>query len=209
MGVYNLRRIIISITALLCLGLCMNIKVFASNANPNAKVYHGSGDNQSLFDAVDEAVDNQNQNIDDEAMKSGISAIDGTIGVLISFIIYLIFAFLGFTTATDLLYIGFPGIRPTLYSSSSQSNGQMGMQGMNNGNSDSKSGTCLISNELRQQVEMTGDYINMKEYFKARAVSIVLTVVILFILVGSTFFTDFGLNIGALIYDFVSSLLGF
>lgn len=58
------------------------------------------------------------------------------------------------------------------------------------------------------QVGTTNSNIMLK-YFKRRAVSIVVIVVVFMLLVTSTVFTDFGLDIGSMIYRQAAKFLGF
>lgn len=66
----------------------------------------------------------------------------------------------------------------------------------------------LISRELQSLIgtnsntgKIQGNVI--KNYFKRRALSIVFSVIVLMILVTTSLFTDFGLNIGQAILDFL------
>lgn len=66
----------------------------------------------------------------------------------------------------------------------------------------------LISRELQSLIgtnsntgKIQGNMI--KNYFKRRALSIVFSVIVLMILVTTSLFTDFGLNIGQAILDFL------
>lgn len=91
-------------------------------------------------------------------------------------------------------------------------------------------GRCFISSELRSLVNagqvgmpmmsnafggigMPNQVANTNSnliltYFKRRIVSIVLIVVVFMLLVTSTVFTDFGLNIGNMLYRYVTKFLG-
>lgn len=73
---------------------------------------------------------------DKEVMETTGNTITSKAGVVISVIIYIFFALIGFTTACDLLYIAVPPIRPLLYSkgnNNSQSQGFNNQGGNNNG----------------------------------------------------------------------------
>lgn len=67
---------------------------------------------------------------DKEVMETTGNTITSKAGVVISVIIYIFFALIGFTTACDLLYIAVPPIRPLLYSKGNNNNSQS--QGFNN-----------------------------------------------------------------------------
>lgn len=126
---------------------------------------------------------------DSEKMAEYVPQIQSTTGTVVSVIIYLIFALTASTTACDLLYIGIPGLRPTLCPS------------------EDKKG--LVSAEARSLT--SNPQVNesiVVRYFKRRAVSIVYMVVVLMLLVTTSLFTDMGLNIGELIYKGVRSFLG-
>lgn len=58
---------------------------------------------------------------DSDTMNTANSWIGSHLGVLLSVIIYLIFALTFFTTACDLAYIAVPPLRPFLYSGGSDS----------------------------------------------------------------------------------------
>lgn len=47
------------------------------------------------------------------------------------------------------------------------------------------------------------------EYFKLRAKALVFIVIVVILLIQSTVFTDFGLNIGEAIFDWVKNFLGY
>lgn len=110
------------------------------------------------------------------------------------------------------------------------SNGLGGQQGVASQNADSQvpKGRCFISNELKSLVRggqlgaVNSQYAGMPGmqmptpnrnimlmYLKRRAVGIVLVVVVFMLLITSTVFTDFGLNIGNMIYRYAAKLLGF
>ena len=76
----------------------------------------------------------------------------------------------------------------------------------NSNNSKDSKNICLISSELQQMVSFNN--LDVKEYLKRRSISIIVTVTILIILVSSTIFTDIGINIGQLIFDYICSLFG-
>jgi hypothetical protein len=83
-------------------------------------VDHGSGDDQSISDAFSNYTDTTKP--DSEQMTKYRGSITSTVGVVLSVIIYLIFALTVFTTACDLLYIAIPPIRPYLYNPTGSSN---------------------------------------------------------------------------------------
>lgn len=162
---------------------------------------------------------------DANAMWKAQSLIGRTIGVALSVIMYIFFAMTFFTTACDLAYIGVPPIRALLYEPSN--GGQV-----TDTNVQARRGRCLVSNELRSllglgnatsaaprggynryggtaqfQTGMTNSNVALA-YLKRRAVGVVLIVAVFMLLVTSTVFTDFGLNIGQMVYSWVSGLLG-
>lgn len=203
-----------------------------------------NGNEQSIIDVMKKKPGSEAP--DAEIMGQAQSVIGSTIGVALSVIIYVFFAMTAFTTACDLLYIGVPAIRPTLYDEPvgmpGMSRMPMGMPGMmqssmgnNQGmtNPQAPKGRCFISRELKSLVRSgqmnsrnaSGSYNMcggsrpmqagaqnpniMLAYVKRRAVSIVIIIAVFMLLVTSTVFTDFGLNIGNMIYQKAASLLGF
>ena len=76
----------------------------------------------------------------------------------------------------------------------------------------------LISKELRQLINENQNAGNgvlrpsknlALAYLKKRAVNVIFMVIVLMLLVTTSLFTDFGLNVGEAIYQKLSSLLGF
>ena len=195
------KSFITAVLIIICINI-FNVNVFASGVN------HGSADDQSLSDMMTTVPEEYNENIDANVMQGSMSAIDSTVGLAISVLLYLIFAGLGFTTACDLLYIAVPGLRPSMYSGSSGGmiGGFGGMQGgMQNGTSEKQ--ICLVSSEIRSLVD--NNCLTLKNYFKSRAVAITITVAILLLLVTTSVFTDFGLNIGRFVFDVFKNILAF
>jgi hypothetical protein len=81
------------------------------------KVENGSGstDKGSLSNVLN---NQSNVKVDSNVMENANSQISSLAGTILSVIIYIIFAGLGFTTACDLAYIALPPIRPFLYNPS-------------------------------------------------------------------------------------------
>lgn len=200
------------------------------------EIDNGSGSDGSIADVFKGY--SKTTKPDSEVMADVRKNITSPIGTLISVIMYLIFAFTGFTTVTDLAYIAIPPIRSILcpanggnangYSSYTRESADKAAQ---RGDMASAASRSWISSELRSLVSnvqtngqtsqdrnftaTTGTNLmqNKKnllvEYFKRRAVGIIYTVVILMLLVTTSLFTDLGLNIGQSIYNVVSKFLGF
>ena len=165
-------------------------------------------EDQSLSDIMREVPKEQNENIDTNVMDSAQDKIGNTIGVLTSVVIYLIFAGIAFTTSCDLMYIAVPMSRQYLNTKSQnqQSNSMYGQQNQSQG-------YCLVSDTVmqilnQQQRQMTSGYL-CKEYLKRRSVTVIIGVIVLMLLVTTSVFTDFGLNIGAWFYYSLKSLLAF
>lgn len=227
------------------------------------KVEGGSGSQGSISDEFKNY--SSTTTPDGETMQKVNTKVSSVTGTAISVIMYLIFAFTGFTTACDLLYISMPPLRSVLcpanggyangYSSYTRESadkasqrGDMAKAAMLhrqaddiemhgngiahvNGKNGSAAPRSWISSELRSlvsNVQTNGQIsqdrnftattgINLMqskknllvEYFKRRAVGIIYMVVVLILLVTTSIFTDLGFNIGELIFEKVSSFLGF
>lgn len=188
-----------------------------------------NGKEQSIIDVFKNKPGSERP--DGVVMGEAQDIIGKTIGVGLSVIIYVFFAMTAFTTACDLAYIGIPAVRGFMYSGGGNGSGmQSGNQyggihqgpGMpphhhhgpnpqNPGSGERKS-VCLISQDLRSMVNpQTGSMPPnmMVTYLKRRAVSIVIIVVVFMLLVTSTVFTDFGLNVGSMLYSNAAKFLGF
>ena len=100
------------------------------------KVDHGSNnDYGNLSDTFRDVAKMDNEYFDGKVLDKANKEITTFTVMLLSIIIYLIFAMTAFTTACDLLYIGFPPIRPYLYDENTrQSNQMMGNYVGQNGN---------------------------------------------------------------------------
>lgn len=210
----------------------------------NGQLYQvelGSGAAQSIIDVIKSRPNSEVP--DTEIMGRVNEGVSGTVGLAISVIIYIFFAMTAFTTACDLLYIGVPGIRPTLWEQPAMA-GPGGMHMHPGGphghpmhptgrvpEEGRSGGRCLISSEL-QQIMRQSQQMNMRPggpmmqgqqyrqtgamnqniiltYLKRRAVSIVIIVVVFMLLVTSSVFTDFGLNIGNMLYQNAAKFMGF
>ena len=169
----------------------------------------GSGNKDTSITDVMGTWGSQNKP-DAETMKEVTSWSQGKIGLLTSALLYIIFGALFFTTACDLLYIGVPASRQLLYKQDTQQNNMMGYQNnsmMSNMSQQRQQGQqtkqhCFISPELKNIMSITqqnplstSDIIHI--YFKKRAFSIGLTAFALITLIGTSLWTDMGLNIGA------------
>lgn len=169
----------------------------------------GSGNQDTSITDVMGTWGSQNKP-DAETMKEVTSWSQGKIGLLTSALLYIIFGALFFTTACDLLYIGVPASRQVLYKQDTQQNNMMGYQNnsiMSNMSQQGQQGQqtkqhCYISPELKNIMSITqqnplstSDIIHI--YFKKRAFSIGLTAFALITLIGTSLWTDMGLNIGA------------
>lgn len=172
-----------------------------------------TGNSQSIIDVFKHKPGSDKP--DSEVMGRTNDFISKTIGVALSVIIYVFFAMTAFTTACDLAYIGVPAVRPLMYEQGGAGAAASG-QGQVQGGSESKS-RCLISSELRSIMNIGQGNAKtvipssniMVTYLKRRAVSIVIIVVVFMLLVTSSVFTDFGLNIGSMIYQTAAEFLGF
>lgn len=175
----------------------------------------------SLTDAIKSAKDSS---ILDEEDSKTVGRLGGNIssaaGNVTSFLIYVMFAFCFVTSAFDLLYISAPPLRPVLWNRSSgvaqtqnfgSSNGMQGQQYNNNQLGQSQQGEqskkwCLVSDELKYVMNYQNNMPQkalIMSYFKKRAYAVIVIVVVVFLLIGSSVFTDFGLNIGEMLLSFV------
>lgn len=172
-----------------------------------------NGNSQSIMDVFKNKPGSERP--DSEVMGRTNDFISKTIGVALSVIIYVFFAMTAFTTACDLAYIGVPAVRPLMYEQGGSWAVAHG-QGQVQGSSETKS-RCLISSELRSimnigqgnaQTVIPSSNI-MVTYLKRRAISIVIIVAVFMLLVTSSVFTDFGLNIGSMLYQTAAKFFGF
>lgn len=152
-------------------------------------------DNGSLTDVIKGYSDTTKvSGQDKENLNNYGGKISNKVGYFTSFVLWCIFALIGFTTACDFLFICVPFLRIHMYKP-------------NSGGSDSNSKEwCLISNELKYimsncQVTSTGALVIM--YSKKRAFSVIYTVVVIVLLILSSVITDFGFNIGGLLLSLV------
>lgn len=74
---------------------------------------YASSDEMDIFDVMNEY--GQHNDVDSRVMTEATSGLQNTAGRLMSAIIYLLFAMVGFNTAVDMLYISVPFLRPYLY----------------------------------------------------------------------------------------------
>lgn len=156
------------------------------------KVDDGSGSKGSITDSFKNYSDTITP--DGETMQKVNTKVSSITGTAISVIMYLIFAFTGFTTACDLLYISMPPLRSVLYpvnggyssntmgamnnSNMARVHQQAGNVEMNgaetvniNGRNDSAAPRCWISRELRSLVSnvQTNGQISQGRNFTATA----------------------------------------
>lgn len=79
-----------------------------------SKIY--ASEEMDIFDVMTEH--GQPSDVNESVMEEANTVLQNTVGKLMSVVIYLIFAMVGFNTAVDLLYISVPFTRPFLYSGS-------------------------------------------------------------------------------------------
>lgn len=96
-------------------------------------------------------------NPDEVVMNEGTDAINSTVGYAITILIMVFFAGLTLTTATDLLWIGVPALRPVLYDSNSDTNNV-------NLTSSVMHGIAQSQNNLAQRAMMRGDIASANRY---------------------------------------------
>lgn len=167
----------------------------------------------SLKDAISGAKSSGHLNEEDGKTVSQIGGhMSSALGNVTSFLIYVIFAFCFVTSATDILFISVPPLRPTLWKQTQSAGGmnnmqnhQVGMHGHQTVQTDIQKNWCLISDECKNTMNYQG-YSQaqlLKIYIKKRAYALIVTVVVIWLLIVSSVFTDFGLNIGEMLLSLV------
>ena len=235
-----MKKILLIFLFLLSINLYCTDSYAASLFNSNSDIYNGSDEEQStdeqdlqdISDVMRAVPEENNANIDADSMAAGKRNVNYFAGTIISIIVYIIFAMLGFTTACDLVYLSIPSMRPILNRSSGtqQPNTFSGNMQMNRFGSQQSGNSefCLVSDTAKNLLNnqnmqnMRSNYMNYNRgnnqqksnsqmlalYFKERSVSIVIIITVLILLVSTSVFTDFGLNIGEFLYDLFMNLLG-
>ena len=146
------------------------------------------------------------------------------VGTATSFVIMVLFAAVGFTTAADLLYIAVPPLRGLLYQNASGSSTSQFIQGdiarePQKVSTDSTGKKwCFVSRTMQNLVNagftngnpntQTKQGSLLQIYFKSRAKELIFLSVVVALFLGSSLFTDFGFNIGQFILDFIFTLIG-
>ena len=182
--------------------LCLVVLAHSGVVCTATEVDRGSNGRTSITDEIQDF--SKTNKPDQKKMDKYVPAITRVAGTITSFIIYIIFAFLGFSTACDLVYMAVPFLRSYMYQGSEQSQGGTGMQA---GQGSHEKKACWISDDLKYLIRTK--QMRPLAYIKRRAVSLIIIVVVIIVLCMSTVISDFGVNIGEFIFDYCSKVLGF
>lgn len=186
--------------------LCLVVLASSGVVCTATEVDRGSNGRTSITDEIQDF--SKTNKPDPKKMNKYVPSITKVAGTMTSFIIYVIFAFLGFSTVCDLVYMAVPFLRTYMYQESGQGQGGTPVQaGMQAGQGGSNKKACWISDDLKYLIRIK--QMRPSAYVKRRAVSLIIIAVVVIVLCMSTVISDFGFNIGEFIFDYCSKVLGF